>query len=362
MRRLGTASLTPALMLIVLLASGPGCLYTPPDELAVWSEFLAYDQVQGQLETLAAHSAALYLRVRPEDLGGPLWELLASAQAQNVEVRLWLQLPAEGTWLNERNMAAGGELARTLLAQAQANGFTIEWLIFDLEPEFAYAQALHDTAVRGAAGDLLEFLRRHQDRAQFETAAAALAALVEELHTRNIRVMVATLPWIIDDLGDGDADFQDIFDTPFVHVPWDQVCVMAYRPVFAELFGLSLSPEYVASYARSVRLLFGPTAQVALGNIGTPGLFTPSGYTTPADIGADIAAARSAGVRSVSLFSLDGMMEQGGALRWLAAAGTPAWWRPVADPAVTALRTALRWLDRLAGPFFSDAAAEAAQR
>ncbi len=336
------------LLLLLALGSCTGCLNDPPSELAVWSEFLPYEEVHKHLDALARFSAELYLRVRPGDLGEELWTLLESTEARGVRVRLWLQLPDEGTWLNEQNIAGFGDFARMLLKRAEENGIDVEWLIFDLEPELTYAQALRSAAARGDGDELLQLLSEHHDMSLFESASAELRALTDELHARDVRVMVATLPWTIDDLYDSDPDLQDVFDTPLVNVPWDQVCVMAYRPVFADMFGLPLSREYVASYARSALCIFGPTTQVAIGNIGAPGLLVPLGYTDPVDACLDISAARSAGIQGISLFSLDGMIDEGGVDRWLVAASSPTPWSMSLDPATGALRIALQWLDRVA--------------
>jgi len=334
--------------LLLALGSCIGCLNEPPGELAVWSEFLPYGEVREHLDALAEFSAELYLRVRPDDLGEKLWTLLGDAEARGVPVRLWLQLPEQGVWLNEGNIAEFGEFAELLLTEAEANDVDVDWLIFDLEPGLAYAQALRSAAAVGDADGLLRLLAEHRDLELFESASATLRALVSELHGRGVYVMAATLPWTIDDLYDGDPDLQDIFDTPLVETLWDQVSVMAYRPVFAELFGVPLSPGYVKGYARSVLAAFGRNAQVAIGNIGHAGLLVPQGYTDPADVYADICAVRSGGIESVSLFSLDGMVLEGGTVHWLMAASLPTpripWW----DPATGMLRVVLQCLDRFA--------------
>jgi hypothetical protein len=325
-----------------------GCLYEPPAELGVWSEFLPPAEVGAHVPVLAQFDAELYLAVRPEDLNDELWALLRETAAAGVAVRPWLQLPEHGVWLNEWNISEFSEFARQFLDGVVENDLAIDWLIFDLEPGLVYAEALRNAAAAGGLEALLDLVAAHRDVEEFETASTRLRELVDELHARDVRVMVATLPWTIDDLGDSDTDFQDVFDTPLADVPWDQVSVMVYRPVFAELFGVPLSPGYVASYARSVRAAFGPNAQVAIGNISTPGRLVPPGYADPVAVRLDVSAARSTGIDSVSVFSLDGMVVAGGPERWLAAAAapTPRLWLP--DPVTGLIRSVLNWLDRAA--------------
>ncbi|MFH1745784.1 MAG: hypothetical protein ABIG44_01940 [Planctomycetota bacterium] len=336
------------LILLALLSAG-GCLNEPPTELGIWSEFLPLDDIRPHIPVLAEHEAELYLAVSPADINADLWDFLRAAQSENLTVFLWLQLPEEGTWLNEDNIKAFTDYARAVLEAAADAGLTLEWLIFDLEPSWGYAQELRVAAATGDIATLLDLFVTHHDPPSFTAATAELCALVDELHARDVRVMVATLPWTIDDLFDGDPDLQDIFDTPLAHIPWDRVSVMVYRPFLEDLFGAAFSPAVVTSYARSARAAFGSNVQVAIGNISTPGLLVPPGYEDPRELQRDLAAVTSAGVSSVSVFSLDGMVIAGGPERWLTVVEEPT--RPVAnmDFSTGLVRAGLRWGDLVAG-------------
>lgn len=340
---------------LCVLAACTGCFNETPAELAVWSEFLPLDELREHVPTLAEFETGLYLAVRPDDVeGDALWTFLKDAWAADVPVRLWLQLPEQGVWLNEENVTEHAAFARRLVELADEHEAPIEWLIFDLEPDFAYAEALRAAANSGNVQSLLDLLGGHLDAVAFEQATAAVHEIVTDLHDRNVNVMAVTLPWTIDDLADGDADLQDLFDTPLADIPWDQVAVMAYRPVFAELFGVPLSPGYVAGYARSLREAFGSRAHVAVGNISTAGRLVPPGYVDPFDVRRDVSAACSAGIDSMSLFSLDGMLEEGGVRRWLESATTPTPRIPYLDPLADLLRVGLNWADRLIDRFRSE--------
>lgn len=335
------------LIVVAICAAVGGCINSPPAEVGVWSEFLPYGEVQAELATLVAYDADLYVAVTPDTLGDALWELCNAARAAGVDVRLWLQLPAQGVWLNEENIGDFVRFTGTVLDAAVTAGVPVEWLIFDLEPALAYAETLRDTIARDPAA-LLSLLGEHRDPAAFVAAQGELRALVDTLHDRDVQVMAVTLPWIVDDLLDGDVDIQDIFDTPLAGLPWDQVCVMVYRPTFAEMLGVELCPGFVGSYAATVREIYGPGAQVAIGNVGQPGLLVAPGYAEPAQLAADVAAARSAGVTSISVYALDGMVAVGDVAAWLAAVAgeTP---RVIdTDPLTGLLRQVIGWLDRAA--------------
>ncbi|HUW82870.1 MAG TPA: hypothetical protein VMZ31_08745 [Phycisphaerae bacterium] len=312
----------PIVLLIVALAA-TGCFNDPVSELAVWSEFLPPQEVSGQLPALARFEADLYLAVQPDELGEDLLVLLREAETQGVGVRLWPQLPDLGIWVNETNAVEFGVYVFELLEWAAANDVSIEWIIFDLEPSLEYAEQLRGTFGEEGLTAVLDLLAAHRTPEDFEVARLTVAEIVEQLHSVDVRAMTVTLPWTIDDLADNDPDLQDIFDTPLAGIGWDKVSVMAYRPWFSDFLGVPLSPGFVGSYAASVAARFPGRAQVAIGNISSPGLLLPQGYSDPFEVTLDVSAARSAGVTDVSLYSLDGMVLAGGAERWLAAASGP---------------------------------------
>jgi len=246
-------------------------------------------------------------------------------------------MPDEGVWLNEHNIAAFGEFAHRFLDHAAAAGVPIDWLIFDIEPPFDLAESLSADSNDPLA--LIAQLVEQADAAAFSSATAELKNLVAGLQGRGVRVMAVILPWIVDDLRDGDNDLQDLFNTPFAEVPWDEVSVIVYRPTLGQLFGVPLPPEFVGRYAQDARRLFGPRASLALGNVGSPGLLVAPGYEDPPPLLADAAAAALAGVNRVSIYALEGMIEQGGLRRWLLALTTPPPLLPgLFAPQVDALR------------------------
>ena len=57
-----------------------------------------------------------------------------------------------------------------------------------------------------------------------------------------------------------------------------------------------------------------------------------AGYSDPLDIALDVMAIKAAGLDDVSVFSLDGMLLEGGIDRWLDAASGPTVAVPIVDP------------------------------
>ena len=129
---------------------------------------------------------------------------------------------------------------------------------------------------------------------------------------------------------------QDALDIPVHGVPFDEVAVMVYQTTYAEATGSWVGPSLVTSYAADAVDQFGTGAVMALGIIGTVGIFGHEhGYADPGWLAVDIAAARAEGIERIEVYSLDGMVESGDVEAWLTAEPTD---EPVPDsPTLTML-------------------------
>ena len=299
--------------------SGDAGLVRAP--VGVYSEFLDATAVEATLPSLAARGAALSIAVPDERIGDPaLRSLLAAAQAAGVEVRLWLLLSRDaGYWPNETNVATFAEAVIRLLDWVDAEGLAVSTVVYDLEPALAYSEELR-AGFRGADLAALEALMRtHVDRAAFEAARDALAANVREVQARGVRAQAVTYPQVIDDALDGDPDLQDALDIPVDSVPFDEIAFMVYQTTFAEAQGSWIGSGLVRSYALDAVRTYGERATIALGIVGTAGVFEGMGeaYASPEVLRADVGAALGAGAARVEVYSLDGMVELGDVDGWL---------------------------------------------
>jgi hypothetical protein len=336
--------LTPTVLLGVLLLAS-GCQDDPTGSRAVWSERVPLEDVRDHIATLARHNAELYLAVRPEDLGGELRELIRDANSSGVAVRPWLQLPDTGLWLNERNAVAFRDFASAYADWAEQNGVPTEWVVFDLEPSFDFADQVLALVGEGQLGAALDLAVAQFNPPDYAEARAEIAAMVADLHDRGIRCMAVTLPWVIDDLRDDDTDLQDISNIPVTGIDWDRVSIMVYRTTVTGQLDRAISPGYVASYARDIVALFGDRGAVAIGTIGSAGFLTDSGYVIPVELSLDVQAAASAGIHDISIFSLDGMVEVGDPDAWLEAAWQPTLGYAFPDLIVAIIRQYIFELD-----------------
>lgn len=294
--------------------------------LAVWSEFLTDAQVRAALPFAAEERADVYLAIPAARIGdASLASLIADAQAAGVGVRAWLLLDeADGYWPNEHNLPAARAAATAFADWRDAAALPIDWVIFDLEMSLQRTEAVAMAVEEGGSLAAVEVIRAGRDPAAFEVHRGELAALVGELQARGLKVMCVTYPTVLDDPDDGDEDIQDELDVPVAGVPWDQVSFMVYQSAIYDLSGSWHGPDVVYSYGQSAVAQYGDRAAVALGIVGSASV-TPVAmpYPDAPALLADHAAARAAGVGTVSVYSLDGVLQQGDAGAWLDAAVAP---------------------------------------
>jgi hypothetical protein len=92
---------------------------------------------------------------------------------------------------------------------------------------------------------------------------------------------------------------------------------MAYRTSFARLLGITPGPDLVYQYAGEAKREFGIGGIMALGIVGDVGMVSEEGYTQPADLSVDVAAAYAGGSERVYVYSLDGMLTLENPDEWL---------------------------------------------
>lgn len=311
---------------------------TDPVELGVYAEFIPYADVQTMLPSLVTRGAALQLAIPADRIGdASLADLLREAETRGVGVRLWLLLARDaGYWPNEDNLAQFGDEVTRLLDWVEAEGLRADAVVYDLEPALAYTERLREAFASGSLAGIEALMRTHLDPVEFAASRDLLAAQVRGVQARGYRAEAVTYPQVVDDMADGDPDLQDALDIPIDGVPFDDVAFMVYQTSFAEAQGEWIGPGLVRSYAADATLHFGARATLALGIIGTAGVIENDGppYPSPADLAADVGAARAAGIERLVVYSLDGMAELADLEGWLAATA--------AAPASVAITTAAR--------------------
>ncbi len=291
---------------------------------AVWAEFLDPAGVLAALDVVEPRGLAVNMAWPASAVGDASYtELVRDAKERGVEIRPWLLLEqSEGYWPGATNAEAFAEAARSLFDEWDAQGLAPTTFIVDMEIRFDRAMVVNSMLQDPNAdvGALLTLLADGIDRAQYASATSTYAALVDEAHARGWRVLLTTLPQVVDDYGDDDDDIRQAFGIPVDGVDWDIVTFQAYRTLFGDLLGGGGQPTefYVYQYGRAAIDEFGARGGLDLGLVGMGVSESPT-YSAPADLRADIEAAHAAGVPQarINVFGLDGMLDRGPAETWL---------------------------------------------
>lgn len=291
----------------------------PSSKLSVWSEFLPFEKVQEQLPALKARGLSVLVAVTPEKSQDPaLLALLQEAQRLGVEVRPWLLVAGEhGYWANKWNHAEVSRFAREVTARLASKGLRPAAITLDIEPPVSLTKPLAERLERIDLLGARRLLVASSKDGSLAEARSAYRSLVADMHAQGIRVHAVTTPMVLDDLVVGKGRLQGALGIPVEGVEWDEVTFMAYRSEFLRLAG-RMGGDIVRRYAQDANRFFGARAGLDLGVIGTPGFGGPAnGYTDPRELAIDLHAARMGGMGRVNLFSLDGLLEQGGVDRWV---------------------------------------------
>jgi len=329
---------------------GSGCQQVVPTPYGLWSEFLEPEEVIAQIPDLKRHSIGLYQNIPSVDIGDPGFaSLFEEAACSGVEVRAWLTLPEEGGyWPNEKNVDLFREEAVRLAEWVRSSGWAIEWIVVDMEPALQMFTTLIERFERGDIAGAFDLLFDNRDATAYAEALAKYADMVDTLHGIGFKVMVVTIPIVLDDVWDDDALIQDVMNIPVHGVPWDQLSFMAYTTTFSRLLATELSSDLVYSYAQDAVSEYGDKAAIDLGVIAHGGMVEGEGITDLGEARAQVGAAKMAGLTNIHAYSLDGIVHLDEQDPWYEAFQTPAPSEPPEEePMVSIFRGALRLLDRV---------------
>lgn len=240
------------------------------DEKALWSEFISYSAVKGSFSYVKESGYSIYLAIDEGLIGDPaLLDLLMEAEEEGIKIGAWLLLSYEnGYWPNEKNAEKFLKAVKDFVEWKEEKGFKIDRIIVDMETSYGRIKELENAAKNGDFFYIIQDLLRNFNPAEFSYAKSIYRNLVRWLHTRGIKVMVTTSPFIIDDLADGDEDISDMLDTPVNGIEWDVLSFMVYRTLYRDFLGVMPSSYLTYSYAESATSLFGNRVAIDLGITG----------------------------------------------------------------------------------------------
>jgi len=272
-------------------------------------------EVVPYIEALAGHGIDLFLCVRPWHLGTPeLAACLETAASGGVEVRLWPLLDwNDGSWCCEDTLDLCLEHIGAAMDSIEGLVHSVDTVVVNME--LAHPK-IDEFKAMVASGDLAaaeEYIMANRNPEVFIQSQAKVQAIVDAIHQHGYLAMVNTYPFIMDDFADGDTDVQDVANVPVAGISWDMYSFTAYTTSYTADIGFQFGPYYPYSYGQLAKELFGESVEIAVGLLPHD---DSTGYASPADMQADVAAVKSAGVASISAFDLEGMTNGGNMDEW----------------------------------------------
>lgn len=280
------------------------------NHFSVWSEFTSYQDLIPILPELKAAGVSLNLAIHEKNYKETaLYELLKAAEDLKVEVRAWPLLDkSKGYWPNKWNLRDFRDYCLNFFEECKRNGVEVPWVIMDMEPHIELLLELEELLKGRSYFKARRLILEWGNRKDPEISKREMQKLIAELHGLGKKVQVVAMPMVLDDKK---MKLQHNLGIPVMGLPWDEVSFMVYRPYFWD-YVPGMTAEVVRCYGQDAVRAFGEKTSLALGPIGSP-MVTKSQnfYRDPQGIHEDIAAANMAGIRSFSLFSLEGIREQG---------------------------------------------------
>jgi hypothetical protein len=263
------------------------------------------------------------IAVRPWMLS-EIGELGRALSGEGVRFGLWPMLAdAEGRWANVYNARAYAELAHRAVDAVESAGAHAAEVAVDLEPPIAEVRRW--LALRPWSRTLAP-----PSRPTFALARDEFAGLVTSLRRRDVLASCAVVPFVLLERGPGrgGAHVQRALGTPVDGPAWSRVSVMLYTSL-VEGWSPSVRGKKIIGRARALRVLartclaararFGEAAGLSLGAVGLGALGNEPVYRSPTELAEDVAVARAAGIRDLTLLDLGGVLTCDSPEIWLEA-------------------------------------------
>lgn len=309
----------------------------PRPQLAIWCEFMPYQEVLAALPMLARYECDLLLHVGPHEVGDPdLAAVYREADRLGLTVYAWFLHPyEEHLYVGEDTVEATERLARRFVDWAEQERLPAHWVVFDCEPSPLLGRELFAHVRRLNAPGLARTLRREKNLWRFARSAERLRNLIAELHGRGVCVMGSANRVFLDFLRYGNVTIQDALNAPFTVVPWDRRSYITYRYHATHTQYITM----INRYATLARRFHGDEAALDIGLIGDQRgipehrerarLFGGEhrfmsyleGMRSVHELAEVVSVALACGVHRLNLYSLEGAVHsEAGLENWLRAA------------------------------------------
>lgn len=266
--------------------------------LAVWAEFLQYEEYEKIYDKLEKLGVELFLRVKDGDFPHPSLE--------KMKFRAWLLLKEEdGYWLSVWNADKFFRLVSDFLKYYKA-----EWIILDFEPPYEFATKV--TSVFDFP-KVITLIKPSDD--VYEEGKKKIYEIIEFAHSKRVKVMCVAIPFVVDDILRDSEKVQRNLGIPLPE-NCDEYSFMVYSTILKgglEKIGIKIdAPEFfVWDYVKDIFKIFGEKSALSVGLVGED-TFGNKGYNSPDELIKDISAGLSAGMKNFNIWVLDNMRDKTG--------------------------------------------------
>jgi hypothetical protein len=295
-------------------------------DLRFWAELISPPEIIDRaLPLLREFDAGVAVAMYPVSLTRENAAALHELKAAGVEVALWpLMEKDQGYFPGEGNLEEYSAMVRNLLDWALRNKVLPGTLAVDLEPPI---QQL--SRVFGARGGMAKLrgafnaARHNLDKERYYTAKAVLDDLNGWVHVQGVKTLVAVMPWVALEL-EGDHELiQDMNETPVAGIAWDIISPMLYVTLLGGVAERVLNRRdanwLLYDSCRKMSEKYAHRAGVSLGLTGPGVLEEEPSFDDPSELVVGLEAALAAGVRDVSIYSLEGVLSRHDPRRWFEA-------------------------------------------
>ena len=291
-------------------------------DLRFWAENISPPEiVKNGLELLEEFSAGVGVAMFADSMTARNAKAFRKLKEAGIELMFWPLLPVEkGYFPGEKNVPEFVEFSRELVLWAEANDVAPDMIAIDQELPFGQMGEILEA---NPAGRVLKSLRvsfSNLDRKSFQKAKTELLSFNAWARENGMRTLSACFPWVCLEL-EGKRDMlQDMMETPLRGIGWDIISPMSYASMIAGMSNglITYKDANWLTYELCLGLKSSHPAQagISLGVTGTGVLGNEPTFDSPEELLVGVEAALSAGVRDISIYSLEGTLARPDARRW----------------------------------------------
>lgn len=285
----------------------------------IWCEFRSPEELCAPFvaKTLAHYGVALNYKVEYGRIDENLFAMLRHFNGEGVPVSLWLTLPDEqGYWINERNCVEFQLYVEDVLERLAKEHLKIRGICVDMEPPLAMVRA-----VTGEFGlfrkwlNMLKLVTINMNPIRYRRSEEVFKAVAHSLSVHGLEGMGVGMHEVIADLNRKYPWAQNAAETPILDVPWTLHNFMFYATMLrqwrkgpgdpAEAVNRTIREEI-----QQLQKRFGDRLAISVGvtNVGKMG--NEAHYESAEEMRPDLELVKSLGIKDLSLFGLDGLMEE----------------------------------------------------